>query len=209
MSPTHEDSPAGDETFEEYSARQKDMFAADKVYESTKDRPASGTYTRKLDQPEAPAAAERVPGTGKTIAELINAAMAEEPDLIVSGNFDDYLAQMLASKALQPVEYTVLDRLNVLVRQVAGQPEMVFVVTSAIADEMLRLGVRGPALDRVQEAVRAVRQTIGSDADFAWKKLSRMERFRNRNREAEWKLERTDAFLAEGRRRVAAILADR
>lgn len=156
-------------TYDEYSARMKVTFPAQKVHEATRGLPATGTYTRvPRGQPLAP-----------------------EED---SG---------------RPVEYAVFDQLTALVKQAAGEPELLFVATDALGDEMERLGMSGKELEAVRTSARAVKQTIGHSADTVWKALSWWEQIRSRKHKAEWKHAHTAALLLEAFRLVETILEDR
>lgn len=104
------------------------------------------------------------------------------------------------------MESTALARLTVLVKEVAKTPELLFVATSAMADELDRLAINPKEAKRVRETSRAVGRMIGMEAESAWNKLSWREKFRNRKRKDAWQQEHTDALLEEGRRRVGEVL---
>ncbi|QOD05957.1 hypothetical protein [Pseudarthrobacter sp. BIM B-2242] len=157
------------ETYDEYSARMKATFPAQKVHEATRGLPASGTHTRVPHG--LPLAPEEVAG--------------------------------------RPVEYVVFDQLTALVKQAAGEPELLFVATDALGDEMERLGMAGKELTAVRNSARAVKQTIGHSADTVWKTLSWWEQIRNRKHKAHWKHAHTSALLLESFRLVDAILEGR
>lgn len=109
----------------------------------------------------------------------------------------------------RPVEYAVFDQLTALVKQAAGEPELLFVATDALGDEMERLGMSGKELAAVRESARAVKQSIGHSADVVWKTLSWWEQIRNRKRKASWKHAHTYVLLLEAFRLVETILETR
>lgn len=109
MTTKNEETPKGsDETFDGYSARMKVEFPADRVYASTRDRPAASTYTRKspgLQEATAQATAagrlvtyerpltpdelnELGADPGADFAGLIKEAMSKSPDIIMLGTFE-------------------------------------------------------------------------------------------------------------------------
>lgn len=97
--------------------------------------------------------------------------------------------------------------LEKLMLEVAGQPEQAYEAMVALADEIERQGVSLESVRSIRRTASTVKPMIGMEADFAWNRLPRLERFRNRKREVEWKQEHTDALTAEGKARVAAVLA--
>lgn len=88
-------------------------------------------------------------------------------------------------------------------------PEQTYVAMIALAEESERLGGDEKSVDSIRRSARAVKNMVGMDADKAWKKLSWREKFRNRKRVDDWKLEHTEALLAAARQRVKEILAHR
>lgn len=101
---------------------------------------------------------------------------------------------------------TLQDDLTSLVTQSSKSPELLYVAIVALGDEVERHGDSPVSLAKIRETARAVRQMSGMEADDAWRKLSRREKFRNRKREAEWKREFTDALILEAKSAVQAVV---
>lgn len=112
---------------------------------------------------------------------------------------DTTLTRLCASKALTELMFAVAPI----------SPEQTYVAMVALAEETERSGGDEKSVASIHRSARAVKNMIGMAADSAWRKLSWREKFRNRKREDAWKQEHTEALLAEGRRRVAAILEAR
>jgi hypothetical protein len=101
---------------------------------------------------------------------------------------------------------SAINDLQRLLTEMAGQPEITYTAIVALADEIKRQGENPGTESSIRLTAMTVKPMIGLAAGNAWDKLSWLEKYRNRKRVDQWKQEHTDALLAEGTRRVQAVL---